>query len=412
MTSDMTHDIFSVGASHRACMLSGELSKLRQYNATEARRLKAIFEGHEMNDFENEDDQRRIIRRHCERRLKLCTSIRHELELARKILDEHGITGQEVKENNTALESINPDELVLRVQLPRLVEMTLSASHQVLSEAYAQTLSNLLKELPKINASENDLQYFRQALRKRSPLAFAEGSEADPTHLCPVLGMEFYSKAMRAVDFVSCGMGASNCAYLFGRAAEDGWQTLFNADNGLLVHKEAKRAVETAVIQIVPDFTADDQRRFKVVSLLDNVVLKTDSSAFRSGDLHGRELKFRKEVKERPGIEYLFFSALGTACRRKRYNRPGWEHDYQKLFYDTKWPDTPLRLRKSSLHMIASNYGDLARFEELVNRGVVRFQNIRGSTDRNETRALSDRGNTTSLPVRQHVGRRRANRAG
>ncbi|KAK4939878.1 hypothetical protein LTR10_019946 [Elasticomyces elasticus] len=204
--------------------------------------------------------------------------------------------------------------------------------------------------------------------------------------MCPITDTEYYPDHMRAAHLVPAALGELNCAYLFGRPVEDGWQILFNPNNGLLLNKEIQKAFDRAVLQVVPDLTAENQG-FKVAYLADQGLLEIGGTAW-SDELHDRDVEFRKGVKG-PGIENLFVAALLAAFRRKRYDCPGWWEDYRKLFYEPEWPDTPLHLRESVLHVLAAMYGDSERFEELINRGTVRFQTISGTADQDETTALS-----------------------
>ena len=59
---------------------------------------------------------------------------------------------------------------------------------------------------------------------------------------------------------------------------------------------------------------------------------KTPTQPGRFIDLHGNVLKFRKGVTVRPSIESLYICALLAILKRRRYQCPGWENDFDRLF--------------------------------------------------------------------------------
>lgn len=63
-------------------------------------------------------------------------------------VEENGTTDDEATSHAIAVAAIVQEEFILRQQLPCLADWVLAASYQVLTEAYAQALTSLLKDTP------------------------------------------------------------------------------------------------------------------------------------------------------------------------------------------------------------------------------------------------------------------------
>lgn len=70
-----------------------------------------------------------------------------ELRLCQQILQENSIDNEDTIDYGTAIHTIEREELVLRQDLLRLVRWTAGSHHQTLSEAYAEALVSLTKEI-------------------------------------------------------------------------------------------------------------------------------------------------------------------------------------------------------------------------------------------------------------------------
>jgi len=100
--------------------LRPDLGKALQENRNEARRLQKSSEEHRLSIAQNKDEGHRAVREHCQKKLKLCITIRRELETARQVLDEYKspLTDEDVREHYAALTKIIVEEDLLRRELP------------------------------------------------------------------------------------------------------------------------------------------------------------------------------------------------------------------------------------------------------------------------------------------------------
>ncbi|KIW57899.1 hypothetical protein PV05_02455 [Exophiala xenobiotica] len=374
----MTSEAFSTAAPERACSYNLELRQLTQSNAIEARRLKNSSDEHKNATYDGQEVERKRIKQHCRNKLELCASKIKELKLAREALEEleGGISAEELEANVKALVTIEREAYILRMQLPRLAALTLRASHQVLSEAYAMALVALMKEIVPYgidkelwpSGRENiDQEAFRQGLHQ----IYEPGCGDKDRRWCPIssplyAGRTFKKADVKAAHLIPYSLGEVNCAYLFGLPIEEGYEALWNPGNGLILHKDLEKAFDRAVFQIVPAVGENQEVLFKVVVLDTTYPEYHLEPEYGIKEIEGQELKFRDGVTARPKIECLSVSAVLAALRRRRYACHGWANDYKKLFKDVAWPKIQLDLRKSTLRALAAAYGDSVRFEDLV----------------------------------------------
>ncbi|KAJ9501797.1 hypothetical protein H2202_002759 [Exophiala xenobiotica] len=377
----MTSEAFFMAAPERACSYNPELRQLTQNNATESRRLQNSSDEHRHAAYHGQEVERKRIRLHCESKLELCASKMKELKMAREVLEESegGISAEELRVNVNAIEKIEREAYVLRMQLPRLAALTLRASHQVLSEAYAMTLVALMKEMVPYGIDKElwpsgrevlDQETFRQNLHEN----YNPGCGEKDLWWCPISSpftKGWRKNYMKAAHLIPYSLGEVNCAYLYGVPVYEGFEVLWNPGNGLLLHKELEEAFDLAVFQIVPTVGENDDVVFKVVVLDSTYPDYCLESEHGIQVIEGRELKFRDGVTARPRLESLFVSAVLAALRRRRYACHGWQDDYKRLFKDVAWPKIPIDLRKSTLRALAAAYGDSVRFEELLQHNII-----------------------------------------
>ena len=173
---------------------------------------------------------------------------------------------------------------------------------------------------------------------------------------CPISKGFFCSELITAAHLVPHSIGEISCSYLFNEEHTTGH--LFNPENGLLMLKFFKEAIDKAQIAIVPVegevFTSD----VKVV-VLDRAILKRNPVPYFDLDwksLDGLQLEFRNE--NRPSLRHLYFNFLLSTFRKRRFECTGWRSDQRKYAQGKMWGSPGNRwLRGPSIRAIARRLG-------------------------------------------------------
>jgi len=213
------------------------------------------------------------------------------------------------------------------------------------------------------------------------------GASFNGKEWCPI-AREWYNcedKKVVAAHLVPYNTGEVNCDHLFGPPdnGDDGTH-LFSLSNGLPMHGDFERALDSGRIIIVPTLKGDrdpesgvevdfenDKQPFKI-QVLDRSLIDEDKGAAKhistvlTSNLHGRFLEFKTDF--RPSKRYLWFVAITTLARRRRCRVPGWTKDTEALGNNV-WATPGQWLRRSTMHCIMRQIGFEERPEPLFERG-------------------------------------------
>jgi hypothetical protein len=246
------------------------------------------------------------------------------------------------------------------------ISLKISADHlrERLGEAYMMAITDRMK-LP-ANAtidlgskrSGSDQTHFRDKLIQvyDGPEAVGRESLWCPAIKHYVISPEFQ---MKAAHLVPATIGETNAAYIFGVDLDEGFDCIWSAKNGLLLHASIEKALDNAQLVIIPRF--DNREILRVVlldqSLADKQIYETKQGIVRFKDLGDLEFK----TQARPGLRNLYFNTLLAIFRRRRHGVPGHEDDFKKLKMsdNTIWATPGKWMRRSILRSLAADVGDI-----------------------------------------------------
>lgn len=183
---------------------------------------------------------------------------------------------------------------------------------------------------------------------------------------CPVTRAWHPLANTRVAHIVPYGIGEFNAAYIFGVPVEEGWRTIWDYRNGLILHEKIERSLDAAQLVIVPDGGSIEGLRLVVLdeSILNDIVYsgaKTVSpKKFR--DLNNSTLQFKTEA--RPLKRYLYFLCLMSLYRRHRFFVEGSERDREKIQMGKIWGTPGKWMRGSIIRALALEVGDILNAEE------------------------------------------------
>ena len=234
-------------------------------------------------------------------------------------------------------------------------------SHSSLGEAYANAIVSALRTLkhastltktPSGDALTSDRTNFRIRLTA------AYNPTEDPGLVkgkvwCPVTGRMIMPHAIKAAHIIPHHVGEIQASYLLGKPPEEGYKTLWDVQNGLMLHTVVEAALDDAQLVIV---AGEKESTFKCVVLDDESLSKhiEDDLTFR--DLDGKQLEFRTEA--RPGKRNLYLNCVLTILRRRRYNVSGWEKDVERTLSGSVWATPGEWMRRSVIKALAQEVGD------------------------------------------------------
>lgn len=191
---------------------------------------------------------------------------------------------------------------------------------------------------------------------------------------CPIFGMEFEPKDVKAAHIMPVAVGESAMAYMFGLPLGRGAEALWSNNNGLIMHNLAEKLFDDARMVIVPDPTDENEFISVILSqdLLRNKLCGANGQPFSS--IHRKRLQFCTAA--RPGKRYLYMHTLLTLFRRKAHAVPGWEKDRELLLNGHIWATPAKWARKSMVQALAAEFGE--SWEELKSlKGLEEFPESR-----------------------------------
>lgn len=245
-------------------------------------------------------------------------------------------------------------------------------THARIGEAYLAAVVQNLPEpagarLKRHGARDgNDQQQFKILVREAyTP---AKGSSQynppfeEPAHLwCPVTRAWHDVMNTTIAHIVPYGIGEFNAAYIFGVPVEDGWRTIWDYRNGLVLHSRIEQALDAGQLVLVPNGESGDG--LKVVILDDSIL---DKYPYAGGpkykELNNSILEFK--TKARPLKRYLYFLCLITLYRRHRYFVEGSERDQEKIQMRRIWGTPGKWMRGSIIRALAMEVGDMLKVED------------------------------------------------
>lgn len=240
-------------------------------------------------------------------------------------------------------------------------------SHARIGEAYLAALVENMPEpagarLKKQRARDGyDQNQFKTLVRQAYTPA-KESPEYDapdtgyPMAWCPVTRTWQVLADTTVAHIVPYGIGEFNAAYVFGVPVEEGWKTIWDFRNGLILHSAIERALDAAQLVIVPD--GESKEGLKTVVLDESIMDKTASLSIpKFRDLHNSALQFK--TKARPHKRYLYFTCLVSLYRRLRFFVEGSERDRENLEMGKIWGTPGKWMRRSIIKALALEIGDI-----------------------------------------------------
>lgn len=220
----------------------------------------------------------------------------------------------------------------------------------------------------------------------------AKRAPGDDARWCPISKEWHMSAAIRAVQFVPCGIGEVNASYIFDSMPEKGYELLWGYGNGLLLHANIKKALDAAQIVIVP--VEESYNEFKVVVLDEGLLTQTAYvHGPRYADLHNSKLEFLSE--SRPAKPRLYFNCLISFFRRFRGRVQGQGMHQQKIEIGKIWKTPGHYMSEGILRAFAYEIGNIIRADEIF-EGFALFNHL-------EYHLTDERDRRIAMEVREIV---------
>jgi hypothetical protein len=164
---------------------------------------------------------------------------------------------------------------------------------------------------------------------------------------CPVMKEKVPMENLIATWMVPQAIGGANAGYVFGLDAEQGYEAIWSAKNGLPLSRPVQEAFRASQIVIIAD-----QNEFKLVVLEKSILDKRVSPTLCWRDLDNVRLEFLTDARPEP--RFLFFHYRTTLLRRRnRLDSEEWKHARDKAV----WNNSGRWLRESMMIALASEIG-------------------------------------------------------
>lgn len=246
-------------------------------------------------------------------------------------------------------------------------------THARIGEAYLAAIVENLPEpagarIKKQRARDNYDQHQFKTMVRQAYTPDPESKEYDAPPItgfsqlwCPVTRAWHDSMITTVAHIVPYGIGEFNAAYIFGVPVEDGWKTIWDYRNGMILSYRIRKALDAGQLVIVPDGESIDGLKLVVLdeSILDHHPV---GGGPKYRELNHTKLQFK--TKTRPLKRYLYFLCLISLFRRQRFFVDGCERDQEKIDMRRIWGTPGKWMRGSIIRALALEVGGILKAKE------------------------------------------------
>ena len=171
---------------------------------------------------------------------------------------------------------------------------------------------------------------------------------------CPIMRDYFDKWIMRAARIVPRALGAGLVDYIFGVGTGSRLNT---ADNCLMIHEHAERALDNGNFVLVPANPNESPLRTWTLKVSNTAAINNNFGCKGLRDYDSEHLVFKND--NRPAARFLYYHFVITLLRNKRDRQPGWERFCLDLPTGKPFATPGRYMRQSMLMALAKTAGDL-----------------------------------------------------